>query len=296
MPSYLQSARRVGRVDHGVQDIPTNLDLWSSLTHRRVMSYWDVTDVEAVGGTLTSVRLADTSEATGSTVVIGSTQGTTSQGVYGIGRAFTLLATFDQHFDMDNAPWVRGASRSVGEIRIHHASPAQGDLETPSPAELVRHIRDTAGLTAEELAQVVGVSRRTLYHWLAGGSPAPENWRRVVSFADLIRPMANRWGPARTAAWLIHDQAVIERLPFPDDPAVLGELVDEALAADEIPMISVGPASEAGSITDVEEIAPLSSSELSHALTVFRQPRAVVGTEEWSPRELAFGDPETDDE
>jgi hypothetical protein len=84
------------------------------------------------------------------------------------------------------------------------------------------------------------------------------------------------------------------------DPSSLEQLVEDALQADEIPRVMATvrhPVEDEGRIDESSGIESLTSDELSRALTRFKRHRSVVQVAEpaWIPRELAFGDEETDD-
>ncbi len=57
----------------------------------------------------------------------------------------------------------------------------------PSPIVLLRRIRSISGWTWEELATALGVSRRALHHWDAGGSLSRKHLERLHRLAGVLR-------------------------------------------------------------------------------------------------------------
>ena len=64
----------------------------------------------------------------------------------------------------------------------------------PTPAER-RQVRRRAGVSAEEFAGALGVSRTVLYDWEAGRrSPSPGFRERYVEALRILGESADRWG------------------------------------------------------------------------------------------------------
>ena len=88
-------------------------------------------------------------------------------------------------------------ARSAGELSswvhnptIHVARSLSRRIDTRSPAEHVALIRDTFGLNMSDLACVLGVTRPTVYAWLAGQEPKPETLthiRRISRTAEEVK-------------------------------------------------------------------------------------------------------------
>lgn len=159
------------------------------------------------------------------------------------------------------------------------------------PASIVKYIHDSAGLTITEIAKVLDVSRRSIYHWLGGEAVSSENHQRLLDLLQAIQPMADIWGPRRTNLWV--RSTADQRIAKGDAIDSLGRAVEEALSADEIPVLA---ARRLEAQSDAPDIAPVSQSELSSALAAFTRPRAVEDRHEWTPREMAWSPPETDDD
>lgn len=54
----------------------------------------------------------------------------------------------------------------------------------------VLHLRDISGLTADQIARLFGVSRRTVQNWVAGGSMAAQHEERLSVLLAKIAPLA----------------------------------------------------------------------------------------------------------
>jgi transcriptional regulator with XRE-family HTH domain len=93
----------------------------------------------------------------------------------------------------------------------------------PSIAETLREIRDTSGLSASDVAAMLGVKRRRLYDLLGGAPSSPERERWIQVLAGLIGDLteAARADTARVRAALLR----------PDDSGTT--LFDLAVAHDE---------------------------------------------------------------
>lgn len=48
------------------------------------------------------------------------------------------------------------------------------------PRDQLQYIRDMLGINVSDLASVLGVSRPTVYAWLEGDEPSPENYTHIV--------------------------------------------------------------------------------------------------------------------
>lgn len=54
------------------------------------------------------------------------------------------------------------------------------DLSSGPPREQLAFIRETLGLNVSDLASVLRVSRQTVYAWLEGDEPKPENFTQIL--------------------------------------------------------------------------------------------------------------------
>ena len=77
------------------------------------------------------------------------------------------------------------------------------DLALPAHARAVRWITDTAGLSADQLRALIGVSRQSVQTWKTGGTIRPANLRSLMEIRDVLeRAMRQRPGQQELAAWL----------------------------------------------------------------------------------------------
>ena len=72
---------------------------------------------------------------------------------------------------------------------------------TRSTAETVRDILDTGGLTRDELAEVLGLSRRSIQNWLSGASASRGSRDFLEQLANLLSP-AKRWEDGVLRRWM----------------------------------------------------------------------------------------------
>lgn len=78
-------------------------------------------------------------------------------------------------------------------LLFHAADPAHASnsgAQPPEPATIMRRIQRMTGLDWRTIAATLGVTRRSVHHWLAGGPISPENVRRVQRFASELAKQA----------------------------------------------------------------------------------------------------------
>jgi DNA-binding transcriptional regulator YiaG len=72
-----------------------------------------------------------------------------------------------------------------------HSSPRKADPIPSSPAaRALAQIRQASDLTIEALAPLIGVSRRTLHNWFAGGEISQRNEERLRALAEAVGEIA----------------------------------------------------------------------------------------------------------
>jgi hypothetical protein len=69
----------------------------------------------------------------------------------------------------------------VGEIRV-----------TASAPEMLDEIKNSSGLTWQQLGRIIGVSRRSIHLWLQGNSLSPANEERLHSILHIVRSLGGR--------------------------------------------------------------------------------------------------------
>jgi transcriptional regulator with XRE-family HTH domain len=70
-------------------------------------------------------------------------------------------------------------------------------------AEVVEHLRAEGALTVEDIALIVGASRRSVSRWARGeASPRPASYERLLSLAAVVDELAHTLVPEAIRAWL----------------------------------------------------------------------------------------------
>lgn len=101
--------------------------------------------------------------------------------------------------------WIIGDLASFGRtgpvaVRETEKSPRSEVL--PETAETVRDLHSRSGLSWDELARLVGVSRRTIHNWANGATVSRANARRLTIAANIIK-VADLGSPRLTRARLL---------------------------------------------------------------------------------------------
>lgn len=71
-----------------------------------------------------------------------------------------------------------------------------------SVAEMVDELRNWTSLPMQELAGILGVSRRSVYSWREGTQPRPTTANRIETITAALRPLAGYYRPGVLRAWL----------------------------------------------------------------------------------------------
>lgn len=101
--------------------------------------------------------------------------------------------------DMGVARYAEGWTSS-NAIAVRVAQPAQavsrvaGDVRS-----LVRELRDRSGLTWDQLARLLQVSRRSLHHWAAGGRVNSAHHEAIVALLGKVNELAGSNAEERKA-------------------------------------------------------------------------------------------------
>lgn len=98
------------------------------------------------------------------------------------------------------APVIEAHTLPAGAAALPAADPS-----TDVP-ELLRRIRKVSRLSWGELASALGVSRRTIHHWLSGAHPAGVHVARLADLEALVEASAES-SPEATRARLLRPQA-----------------------------------------------------------------------------------------
>jgi hypothetical protein len=116
------------------------------------------------------------------------------------------LATTDVSFNRVDEVWARPRGETMF-IVMYEPTPT---VRTPAVAESVAAVRDTSGLSANDVARLVGLRRRQLYNLLGGGQTTAERerWIHVVAaFLDDLFAAASQQPKRVRSALLQPDES-----------------------------------------------------------------------------------------
>lgn len=251
---------------HGVQLVPFDVSSWYLPTRvARTLKY-----AEEEQSRTRFVVSSFTFELTSYSSITSEVSSLVNQLALAIGELLELLANL--------------SARSEG--RLHD------DVRT-----LVDTLRNWTGFSASELADLLSVSRRSLYHWIRAGQASQRNHDRLIELTEALRPIASTWQRPRLRAWLHSGE------PSPNELLQTGAFEEfasrasDVLSRREIPLL---PSRLLPSTRDVPDERPspvtrLSSAERHAAFLSFLQPRGGARTDKtWSPREVTDSDEEED--
>lgn len=92
-----------------------------------------------------------------------------------------------------NGTWTSAHFSKDGAIfmppLVHQPQPRGAVEETLSPAASVLAVHNESGLTWDQVARLMGVSRRAIHHWAAGGSLNAGNEERLTHVLTVIRSL-----------------------------------------------------------------------------------------------------------
>ncbi len=91
----------------------------------------------------------------------------------------------------------------------------------PATSDTIRALHDRSGLTWDELAKVIGVSRRALHHWARGGRLNAYNAERLHHVYEVIRDL-DTGDPGQTRQLLI--------MPREAAPSIFQEVLRERVS------------------------------------------------------------------
>ncbi|TFD74874.1 hypothetical protein E3T54_13065 [Cryobacterium sp. Sr8] len=133
------------------------------------------------------------------------TLGSTSSGVLASGtlsRPITMGVTFGIVFATSTGMCVARADQVVGydaatghaahsfSGQLNDASPRhERDVAKESPASLVLALHEESGLTWDQIARLLGVSRRAVHMWGSGGNLNAQNYESLAKLVALIRTL-----------------------------------------------------------------------------------------------------------
>jgi transcriptional regulator with XRE-family HTH domain len=206
--------------------------------------------------------------------------------------SWTVLSTFGavepQPYDPATAlaDLVAHVRQSVFAVQVR---------SSPDPAQIVSQIRHCADLTAGEIAALMGVSRRSLYHWLSSGRMSSENRERLSEIADALRPLGREWRPVRLKSWLRKNRSEPVRLLRAGNFAAFRRLADESLTEASVPVRSARRLIASEPEPPEYAVRPLRPEQRRAFFDALLEPRPKVTREPSVPRELADSLPSEDE-
>jgi hypothetical protein len=165
------------------------------------------------------------------------------------------------------------------EVATLPASPSwsiAGDDLTPSRA--IDLLRAWTGLPVTDLADLLGVARRSVYHW-STGEAKPRRQTRLLGVVRALEPLARSWQSWEFRDWLLTPEvrALVQAAPVED----LSRQVEEAVASRSFTRLrQAQPAYR-------QEVVPLGIEAIGRHLAYVNDeinPRALASRRE--PREL----------
>ncbi|MCH4190403.1 MAG: helix-turn-helix domain-containing protein [Bifidobacterium tibiigranuli] len=83
-------------------------------------------------------------------------------------------------------PTLRQTTAQLVDSRSRSSGSANED-DLPNTGALIREVQERSGLTYQQLAKALGVSRRTLYLWANGGTMSAAHSESLARFDALVR-------------------------------------------------------------------------------------------------------------
>jgi transcriptional regulator with XRE-family HTH domain len=184
--------------------------------------------------------------------------------------------------------WLsRGYSLPIFRLAAtaHVAAIERADL---SPMASLRELLRWTGGSAEDLAELLGASRRSIYNWLNGRPLRGEFAARATRLRTVLAPLGTDWHPQALANWLKQGRPLRARLAREERWAELEEQVRAAvkpLRPDAAPQL-------ADRVEDTPP-APLLADAVITALQEFSSPPPVTSSarRSWTPHELTGATP-----
>ncbi len=173
----------------------------------------------------------------------------------------------------------------VAMIPSPSARPEPMDNLTPSKA--IDLLRAWTGLPVTDLADLLGVARRSVYHWSTGAAK-PRQEARLLGVVRALEPLSQFWQAWELREWLSTTEArtLVQSAPVPE----LSRQVEAAVRRGTIGRLHQAPAALH------EEVLPLDSAAIErHLLSVVQQRTPRRRPRPYEPRELTDS-PQVEDE
>jgi hypothetical protein len=100
---------------------------------------------------------------------------------------------------------IRYESRTLTGPQVREL-PTESSIQSPVQA-LIEQVRKISGLTLEEISPLLGVSRRSLQHWLSGHQISARNEQRLRALADTLSSLPTTADPATSRHRLLQRKA-----------------------------------------------------------------------------------------
>jgi hypothetical protein len=155
------------------------------------------------------------------------------------------------------------------------------DAQTLEPAEAVERLRHWTGLSVGGVADLLGVTRRSLYHWSTGAT-RPRHDERLLGLVRALEPVAGSWAPWELRQWLAAQDA--RQLVRTGDIATLRRLLDDTVRPSAVRRLLPARAGYQ------EEVEPLAPDALRRHFLAAVEPRPMTAAQAagapYVPREL----------
>lgn len=201
--------------------------------------------------------------------------------------ATAITRTFTPSFRADF--WVEVA-QALGELASAITVTIRAAMESHAELSVARRIdelRSSTGLGMQELAEALGLSRRTLYFWLERGAASPEGEQRLAGVRFALEPLTrSSWEPAQRRRWLVEgDPAPAALLAAGDYDSVREQAEAEIRRRSQVRQARrLEPESQlAAEVADVDELDEVARSV---ALAAFSRARQRTSTKSWVPPEV----------
>jgi hypothetical protein len=140
---------------------------------------------------------------------------------------------------------------------------------------LLGQLKTGTQLPASNLADLLMVSRRTLYNWLAGEKVSPTNFERIVDVKTCLEPLMRRWRPTQLRVWLESgDPSPLELARRRDWDEFLESVTDASRGTElTLRQTTLLDPSEASTATEVRPLTPSLRRSAISSFLESRQPR-----------------------
>lgn len=184
---------------------------------------------------------------------------------------------------------VSGVVEVVRRIR-NLPTPTRHASDT-DPRPLVSWLRESAQFRMADIAEVLQVSRRTLYNWMEQRRVPQEHHLRLTHLRDGVRKLLEEWGATRIKTWLRSGSRPPAELLQAGDFGAFERAVEEALRVGQVPLLQARRVSWSyGQPTEAHGLQPLDEAARLQAFRALTTPRRPIQEVAWQPKELIDSD------